>query len=347
MVVEAAPTPPPEERVGLSVNLTVGYPERLSRWRLFLKWLFVFPLYFWVWAYGFLSLVLVFVAFWAILFTGVYPRGLFDLVKGYLAASARVSAYFPLLISDRWRTTEPSPIQIEAEPPERLSRKMLLLKVPLYLVQSVASVANVAILLGAFVAIPCWFAILITGRCPPSLFSAQTKLLQWNVRLHAWQLFMSDDWRLWGETRKVRVLTVLGVVLYTVVNPILLVSSLAGGGFADRLADIAGVDDAQAVVEQFMAAGEQNDVNLAMELSTSDISRAAITSLFGNRSVFEGFRDTEVDRWRRSATGEESRMDLWGRIRYRDGSEREFNAVLLEVDGQWKIAGFHASSTRR
>lgn len=84
------------------VTLTVDYPERLSRGLVILKalfgWLYVgiphgIILYF----YGIAVGVVTFIAFWAILFTGRFPRGMFDFVVGYMRWSNNVTAYLGLL----------------------------------------------------------------------------------------------------------------------------------------------------------------------------------------------------------------------------------------------------------
>ena len=84
------------------VTLEVLYPERLSRWRvllkLFLGWLYVgIPHGFVLFFYGIAVLVVLFVAWWAILFTSRFPLGLFNFVVRYFRWSARVQVYLALL----------------------------------------------------------------------------------------------------------------------------------------------------------------------------------------------------------------------------------------------------------
>lgn len=76
----------------------VEYPEKLSRGLLLLKvffgWLYVgIPHGIMLWLYGIAVAVVQFIAFWAILFTGKYPKGLFGFVVNYVRWSSRVSAY--------------------------------------------------------------------------------------------------------------------------------------------------------------------------------------------------------------------------------------------------------------
>ena len=83
---------------GYPANFTVEYPERLSRGMVLLKalfgWLYVgLPHGIILWLYGIVVGVVTFIAFWVILFTGKYPRGMFDFVVGYMRWSMRVTTY--------------------------------------------------------------------------------------------------------------------------------------------------------------------------------------------------------------------------------------------------------------
>jgi len=82
--------------------LTVEYPEKLSRGLVVLKALFG-SLYVGI-PHGIILMlyeiavgVVLFISFWAILFTGKFPRGLFDFVVGFYRWSWRVSAYLSFL----------------------------------------------------------------------------------------------------------------------------------------------------------------------------------------------------------------------------------------------------------
>jgi len=84
------------------VTLDIAYPPMLSRGKLLLKvflgWLYVgIPHGIVLWLYGIAVGVVTFVAFWVILFTGQYPRGMFDFVVGYQRWTTRVTAYLSLM----------------------------------------------------------------------------------------------------------------------------------------------------------------------------------------------------------------------------------------------------------
>jgi len=89
------------------VTFQVEYPERLSRGWVVLKALFGslyvgIPHGIILWFYGIAVAVVTFIAFWAILFTAKYPRGLFDFVVGYQRWTNNVFAYWTGLLRDEY-----------------------------------------------------------------------------------------------------------------------------------------------------------------------------------------------------------------------------------------------------
>ncbi len=88
-----------------SVHLDIDYPEvktDLNRWYPLFKWLLAIP-HFIVLAFLVVGAVFAVIFAWfAILFTGKYPRGLFDFVVGVGRWQLRVAAYSWLLVTDRY-----------------------------------------------------------------------------------------------------------------------------------------------------------------------------------------------------------------------------------------------------
>lgn len=87
------------------VHLEVDYPnveQDLNRWLPLVKWLLVIPHYFVLALLGIAAILVVIVAWFAVLFTGRYPRGIFDFVEGVIRWSLRVEAYAFLLVTDRY-----------------------------------------------------------------------------------------------------------------------------------------------------------------------------------------------------------------------------------------------------
>ncbi len=89
------------------VTFDVEYPERLSRGWVVLKFLFGalyvgIPHGIILTLYGIAVTIVVFIAFWVILFTAKYPRGMFDFVVGYQRWTNNVFAYWTGLLRDEY-----------------------------------------------------------------------------------------------------------------------------------------------------------------------------------------------------------------------------------------------------
>lgn len=96
-----------------AVHIEIPYPDAktdLNRWLPLVKWLLALPHYIVLFFLGIAAFVVVVVAWFAILFTGRYPRGLFDFVVGVMRWSLRVSAYAILLTTDQY-----PPFSLEAQ----------------------------------------------------------------------------------------------------------------------------------------------------------------------------------------------------------------------------------------
>ena len=88
-----------------AVHIDIPYPDvpkDLSRGLPLVKWFLAIPHYFVLFFLGIAAFVCVVTAWFAILFTGRYPRGLFDFVVGVCRWSLRVAAYAFLLTTDRY-----------------------------------------------------------------------------------------------------------------------------------------------------------------------------------------------------------------------------------------------------
>ncbi|HEX9635608.1 MAG TPA: DUF4389 domain-containing protein [Candidatus Limnocylindria bacterium] len=88
-----------------AVHLEIDYPDverDLNRWLPLVKWLLAIPHYVVLIVLWLAAIVAVVLAWFAILFTGRYPRSLFDFVVGVGRWSLRVGAYAFLLVTDRY-----------------------------------------------------------------------------------------------------------------------------------------------------------------------------------------------------------------------------------------------------
>ena len=200
-----------QEQPTAPIVLNVQRPETLSRLHLLLKTFFGFiyvgiPHGIILYLLGMAAWALSLVAFVAILFTGRYPRILFDLVVADSRWTLRVAAYAgPLLgnfMVDKYpafslEETPDDQAFLHVEYPERLSRPHALLKFFLgWLYVAIPhgiilTVYGIVLLIAQFFT---WFIILITGRYPAPVFSLAEGYLRWAARVNLYLSFVRDEY---------------------------------------------------------------------------------------------------------------------------------------------------------
>lgn len=168
-------------------------PQRLSRLLIFVKWLLVLPHLLILWAYGILASIAAFVGWWAVLFTGSYPAGLWNIVYGYVRWTTRVGVYYSLM-RDEYPPfgEEPYPMQMHLERPERQSRLLLIgrmfLLIPLSFWLSLVGIWAAILLFISF------FAILITGNIPVDIFRSLVGIYRYSLRVNLYSYVLTDEW---------------------------------------------------------------------------------------------------------------------------------------------------------
>ncbi len=173
----------------------VEYPERLSRWLIFVKWLLAIPHFLIVYALSGVANIILLIAFFAILFTKRFPRGLFDFVVNIYRWNANLTAYTGLL-RDEYPpfTWEPGkyPVTFEVEYREEFNRWLPLVKwllaIPHYIALVFLTIVAAVLWIIAF------FAILFTGRFPRGLFDFIVGVIRWDYRVNAYVYFLRDEY---------------------------------------------------------------------------------------------------------------------------------------------------------
>jgi hypothetical protein len=88
-----------------AVHIEIPYPDArkdLNQWLPLVKWFLAIPHYIILFFLGIAAIFVVIIAWFAVLFTGRYPKGLFDFVVGVMRWSLRVMAYAALLTTDEY-----------------------------------------------------------------------------------------------------------------------------------------------------------------------------------------------------------------------------------------------------
>jgi hypothetical protein len=197
------------------VQVRTRLDEPLSRWLWLIKWLLAIPhyivlLFLWI-AFAAVTVI----AFFAILFTGRYPRGMFGFNLGVLRWSWRVGYYtYSALGTDRYPPfslgEEPGyPATLDIASPERLSRGLVLVKwwllaIPQYAIAAVfaggaaytaTGVWPTDVLSGGLIGLLVCFAgitLLFAGRYPRGLYDFVVGMNRWVLRIIAYAALMTD-----------------------------------------------------------------------------------------------------------------------------------------------------------
>jgi len=196
-VPDPAGPPSPDHPAALEIS----YPPELNRWLPLIKWLLIIPHFIALAFIGFGALFVIVYAFFAVLFTGRWPRGAFDYLVGTFRWAFRVLAYFHLMVDPYppfSMADDPEyPVRLDIAYPAHIDnwRPLVqwLLAIP-YLF-----IASALLWLTGLLSFVAFFSILFTKQIPRGLFDAMVPGLRWNLRGNAYAYFMTDryppfDW---------------------------------------------------------------------------------------------------------------------------------------------------------
>jgi hypothetical protein len=172
------------------------YVEQRSRLTTFFRIILAIPHFIVLYVWGIVAFVAVVIAWFALLFTGRWPVGLYDFVAGYLRYSTAVYGYMALL-TDEYppfsSDTSNYPVQLRVPPPKAEYNRMkvlfrILLAIPVLII---AYAMQVVWELGALIA---WFAIVVLGKQPKGLQDMIVLGLSYQQRAYAYVFLITEDW---------------------------------------------------------------------------------------------------------------------------------------------------------
>lgn len=180
------------------VQLDLEAPLEVARWRPLVHWLLAIPHIVVLYVLGIVLAVLVFVSWFAILFTGNVPRGIFDFMAMIYRYQWRANSYmlflrepyppFDFTASSDDPGTDPARLSIAY--PERLSRLLIFVKwlavIPHLIVLLFIGIAAFLVVVVGF------FAVLFTGRWPEGMRNFLIGATRWGVRVSAYAYLMTD-----------------------------------------------------------------------------------------------------------------------------------------------------------
>ncbi|MGA7397833.1 MAG: DUF4389 domain-containing protein [Solirubrobacterales bacterium] len=158
--------------------------------------------------YAIAGMVVVFIAWFAILFTGRFPQGMYNFVGGILRFTQRVNA-FMYLQTDEWPSfglsEEPGyPVRIGFAPPAaRQSRLKTLFRIILLVPVMVMSYMFSLLIQG--ITVISWFTIVFRGYQPAAIHNALAFAMSWTTRASAYSMLMRDEYPPVGDEIPVKV----------------------------------------------------------------------------------------------------------------------------------------------
>jgi hypothetical protein len=143
--------------------------------------------------FGGVAAIVSVIAWFAILFTGKFPRGLWDLSHMYMRWRARAIAYMALLRDEYPPFGDDAyPVEFRLDYPEARSRWTVAFRLILAIPQLI--VFFFVGLVWFITAVIGWFAILFTGRYPEGLWQFGVGVQRWSLRLQAYLLLLRDEY---------------------------------------------------------------------------------------------------------------------------------------------------------
>jgi hypothetical protein len=185
-------------------SFEADYVERRNRLTAFFRLILVIPVAIVLYVYGIIASIAILIAWFAILITGHYPKGLFDFVAGFNRFLARVTAYAALLCDPyppiSGAPNASYPVRMEfAGPLEHYNRLKtffrIILAIPILILRYVM---NLLLEIGALGA---WVVIVLTGKLPRGLFDLMVLANSYTARSDAYLFLLTETYPPFQDTQ--------------------------------------------------------------------------------------------------------------------------------------------------
>jgi len=200
------------------VSYSIQRPEQYDRLTVLVRIILVLPQYFLLFGFpfvifsgvlgsgsaGLLQLLnyvsftavielLVFIAWFAILFTGRFPQSFLGFCLMIFRWEQNVIAYFLLLAAPYPPFGNgPYPLELQIQPPEQHNRLTTFFRAILVIPHAV--VLTFLGLAAMIVTVIAWFAILFTGQYPASMYDFVVGVARWSARVAAYEFLFVDEY---------------------------------------------------------------------------------------------------------------------------------------------------------
>ncbi len=179
------------------ITFDVAPPAPQSRLTVFFRILMVIPHQIVLYFLQIAAQVITLIAWFAILFTGKYPAGMYGFVVGYLRWSTRVGAYSALLtgvyppfaLDDAMAY----PVRFSVQP-QLEGRNRLTVFFRLFMVIPHLIVLALLGIVAALAWIAAWFVALFTGSVPEGIHNFLAGITRWSTRANGYALLLTDEY---------------------------------------------------------------------------------------------------------------------------------------------------------
>jgi hypothetical protein len=178
------------------VTFEADYVEQHSRLTSFFRLLLAIPLLIWAYVYGIVASIAIVIAWFAIVITGRFPKGLYEFIAGWTRFITRVTGYVSLL-TDTYPSFGGSDdpayaIRMQFAQLDRYSRLKTLFRIILAIpIVILRYVMGLLLEIGSFAA---WVVIVITGKLPRGLFDLMVLANSYTARSDAYIYLLTESY---------------------------------------------------------------------------------------------------------------------------------------------------------